>query len=345
MVSGAWGRRCAARSVAACVLAGAVAAGLAAPSAQAAPAVAQVPAPAAAAPSQTLQEQLSRAAQATCGASLVTFAPGRMDWHHVSAQVPIKVTTSQEPHGVSVESSDVVAIPQASLRLTSRYLSWLDLFLARRSGALTVAEITLEPPNPPSSTPGHASGLRTVRQVVVSTHRGEPDPRPGPSVPAIRDTRGFSSYSLESGRLVRRSSPSSTAPSGSMRGFGDLRAMTLISRTGRHDVLLANATNGRLYTITIPATRAFTPKRTLVRASGWGGFDRLIAEPCGRSGTVVIGFDARHQGAWLYRVGFARGTATPITRVGRVPGQWVGARTAPVVTVSGPDGGERIEGG
>lgn len=112
----------------------------------------------------------------------------------------------------------------------------------------------------------------------------------------------------------------------------------------RHDVLLANARDGRLWTITVRNSRHFRPQLTLVRRSGWGGFDRLIAGPCGTRGTVVMGVDTRLRTAWLYRVGLARGTATPITRLGRLPGSWQGARTAGVVTISDNWGGQRIEG-
>ncbi len=250
-----------------------------------------------------------------------------------------------EPLGLSIERADVVAIPQASVHMGATLYSSMDVLLARRAGVIGTSTVSIEPSSGAPGAPGRASALRDVRQVVVSTRRGDADPTYQPTVPQIRDRRGFSSYSLEAGRLVRRPSPTSAAHNGSLRGFGDLRAMTLISRTPQRDVLLANARDGRLHTITIPATRAYTPKRTLVRTSGWSGFDRLIAGPCGRDGTVVMGFDMRLKAAWLYRLGFARGAATSITRIGRVPGAWVGARTAPVVTVSAPWGGERIAGG
>lgn len=285
------------------------------------------------------------AGEAPCRASVASFSPGRMDVRTLTATAPVRVQGGSS-HALSIERPDVVAIPQASFRNVGRMTSSIDVLLARRGSTIGTSTVYLEPAEPPSDAPVPAAALAEVRQVVVSTQRGGPDPATNPRTVPTPDKRGFSSYSLEAGRLVRRPSATSSTSNGWLRGFGDLRAMTLISRTPRHDVLLANARDGRLYTITIPATRAFTPKRTLVRGSGWGGLDRLIAVPCGRNGTVVMGFDTRLQAAWLYRVGFARGTATPISRIGRVPGSWVGARTAPVVRVHDAFvGGERIESG
>lgn len=283
--------------------------------------------------------------EAPCRATVAAFSPGRMDVRTLTAKAPVSVQT-ETSHALAIERPDVVAIPQASYFNIGRMTSAIDVLLARRGSTIGTSTVYLEPPTPPSDAPVPATALAEVRQVVVSTQRGAPDPAAAPRTVLTPDKRGFSSYSLEAGRLVRRPSGTSSTSNGWLRGFGDLRAMTLISRTPRHDVLLANARDGRLYTITIPATRAFTPKRTLVRGSGWGGLDRLIAAPCGRNGTVVMGFDTRLQAAWLYQVGFARGTATPIARIGRVPGSWVGARTAPVVRVHDAFvGGERIEGG
>jgi hypothetical protein len=109
---------------------------------------------------------------------------------------------------------------------------------------------------------------------------------------------------------------------GMSAGFASVKAMTLISRTRTYDTFLANTRGGALYTIHIPTTSPMKPVVKPVRTRTWQGFEFLIAQKCGKQGTLLLGIDKDTRSAYLYAVGHANGTATVIQGLGKVPGSF-----------------------
>jgi hypothetical protein len=107
---------------------------------------------------------------------------------------------------------------------------------------------------------------------------------------------------------------------GTSSGFASVKAMALISKTRTYDTFLANTRGGALYTIHIPTTSPMKPVVKPVRTRTWQGFEFLIAQKCGKQGTLLLGIDKDTQSAYLYAVGHANGTATVIQGLGKVPG-------------------------
>lgn len=282
----------------------------------------------AAAPSTSAAPAASRT---SCRLGVATFGAEGLALKTVTASAPVKVT-AQPPVPMPAWTRQLVSVPELKLRAGSGTFTYYGGMLLTGARAATVDWWT-EPPSDPHVTLTRR-GMPPMRQLVASTRREGVVARGMPRDPA----RASVTYSMESGgRLVRRAGEFTgrVTSAYAMRGFGDVKAMTLISRAETYDMLLANLNDGRLITIRVPATAKPVPKRTFVRRSGWAQFDRLVAGPCGARGTVVMGIDSKQRAAWIYDVGFAKGLATPIRRIGRVPGTWSGAQTAPVVTVSG----------
>lgn len=104
----------------------------------------------------------------------------------------------------------------------------------------------------------------------------------------------------------------------SFAGFGSVRSMTLISQTATYDTLLMNTRGGALYTVHVPVTSPMKPVVKLVRSAGWA-FTQLLASPCGRYGTLVVGV-ASNAVPSLFAVGHATGTSTVIVGLGKPSG-------------------------
>ncbi|WP_238155607.1 hypothetical protein [Kribbella soli] len=102
-------------------------------------------------------------------------------------------------------------------------------------------------------------------------------------------------------------------------GFTGVKSMALISKTRTYDTFLANSRSGALYTIHIPTTSPMKPVVKLVRRSTWQGFETMLAQPCGRNGTLLLGIDKDTKAGYLYAVGHANGLATVIQGRGQVP--------------------------
>ncbi|MDX6281484.1 MAG: hypothetical protein QOH03_2555 [Kribbellaceae bacterium] len=105
----------------------------------------------------------------------------------------------------------------------------------------------------------------------------------------------------------------------SATGFAAVKTMALISQTRTYETFLANTRGGALYTIRLPRTSPLRPVVKKVRAATWQTFDSLIADKCGRYGTLLLGVDKDTQSGYLYAVGHANGTATVIKGLGKVP--------------------------
>ncbi|GAA3569165.1 hypothetical protein [Kribbella ginsengisoli] len=105
---------------------------------------------------------------------------------------------------------------------------------------------------------------------------------------------------------------------GSAPGFGSVKSMALIGKTATYDMFLANLTGGALYSIKIPTAAPMKPVVTKIRPSGWGGFEKLIANKCGASGTLLLGIDKDAKAGFTYAVSHANGAATVIQNLGKV---------------------------
>jgi hypothetical protein len=103
-------------------------------------------------------------------------------------------------------------------------------------------------------------------------------------------------------------------------GLAAVKTMTLISQTASYDTFLANTSGGALYTIHVPLIGAAVV--TKIRTSGWQTFDTLVAEKCGKQGTLLTAIDTQTGTAHLYAVGHANGTATAINSLGKITGRF-----------------------
>ncbi|MET7277959.1 hypothetical protein ABZS29_06970 [Kribbella sp. NPDC005582] len=103
----------------------------------------------------------------------------------------------------------------------------------------------------------------------------------------------------------------------SVAGFSDIKAMTLISQTATYDTFLATTKAGVLETIHIPSTTPLKPVVKTVRGSTWQGFETLVANSCG-TGTLLTAIDKDTNSAYVYSIGHATGTSTPITNLGKL---------------------------
>lgn len=142
------------------------------------------------------------------------------------------------------------------------------------------------------------------------------------------------------GVLLRWTSiPGDWRVTGASPGFASVKSMALISKTRTYDTFLANTRGGALYTIHIPTTSPMKPVVKPVRTRTWQGFEFLIAQKCGKQGTLLLGIDKDTHSAYLYAVGHANGTATVIQGLGKVPGtfndpayfRWATATNDPLV--------------
>ncbi|GAB3944743.1 hypothetical protein GCM10029976_069360 [Kribbella albertanoniae] len=100
-------------------------------------------------------------------------------------------------------------------------------------------------------------------------------------------------------------------------GFAGVKAMTLISQTASYDTFLATTKAGVLQTIRIPTTASLKPVVKTVRGSTWQGFETLVADKCG-TGTLLTAIDRDTNSAYVYSIGHATGTTTPITNLGKL---------------------------
>jgi hypothetical protein len=131
------------------------------------------------------------------------------------------------------------------------------------------------------------------------------------SVVAARDAR----YGLRNdGVLFRWTNGWKTVASAS--GFANVKAMALISQTATYDTFLATTKTGVLETIHLPATAPLKPVVKTVRGSTWQGFETLAAGKCG-TGTLLTAIDKDTNTAYVYSIGHASGTTTPITNLGK----------------------------
>ncbi|TCM41724.1 hypothetical protein EV648_11198 [Kribbella sp. VKM Ac-2568] len=102
-------------------------------------------------------------------------------------------------------------------------------------------------------------------------------------------------------------------------GFSAVKAMALISQTATYDTFLATTKGGALYTVRIPISSPMKPVVKVVRRSTWQALDSLVIERCGPTGTLLLGIDKDTKAGYLYAVGHAKGTATVIQSLGKVP--------------------------
>ncbi|GAA4120209.1 hypothetical protein GCM10022415_21460 [Knoellia locipacati] len=117
----------------------------------------------------------------------------------------------------------------------------------------------------------------------------------------------------------RRSGTGWTARQGSP-GFRSVRSMVVVQHGAASDTLLMNTTGGALYSVRIPTTTPMAPVVQQVRARSWQGFEAMVAEPCGRHGTLLAGIDRDTGANHLYAVGSLSGPTTAVQGLGRAAG-------------------------
>ncbi|MFG1906615.1 hypothetical protein [Kribbella sp. NPDC048928] len=105
---------------------------------------------------------------------------------------------------------------------------------------------------------------------------------------------------------------------GYVGGMSTMKSFALIATTPTYDMFLANNRAGALYTVKIPTSVPLKPIIIAVRTSTWQGFEQLVATPCGKNGTMLLGIDADTHTGHLYAVGHAAGAATVIKGLGKV---------------------------
>lgn len=124
-------------------------------------------------------------------------------------------------------------------------------------------------------------------------------------------------YGLHANGSIYRYKMSPTPKAyGSAPGFSSVRAMTLIAETATYDTLLVTTRGGQLYTVRIPVTAPMKPIVTQVRATGFGGYDELVAQRCGATSTLLTAFDHDTNLATVFAVGHTTGPTTPIRSFG-----------------------------
>lgn len=118
------------------------------------------------------------------------------------------------------------------------------------------------------------------------------------------------------GSIYRYKVSSAPKAYGSAPGFSSVRAMTLIAETAAYDTLLVTTRGGQLYTVRIPVTAPMKPIVTQVRASGFGGYDELVAQRCGATSTLLTAFDNETNLGTVFAVGRTTGPTTAIRSYG-----------------------------
>ena len=105
-------------------------------------------------------------------------------------------------------------------------------------------------------------------------------------------------------------------------GFRSVKSMALVQHGAAADTFLMNTTGGALYSVRIPTTAPMAPVVQQVRSRSWQGFEGMVAEPCGRHGTLLAGVDKETGTSHLYAMGALSGSATVVQGLGKASGAW-----------------------
>jgi hypothetical protein len=124
------------------------------------------------------------------------------------------------------------------------------------------------------------------------------------------------------GSLYRYSINASTGPvaaAGSAPGYKSFKSITTIAETATYDTLLGVTKAGAIYTIHLPKTQQLKGTLKVVRTTGFGAYQQLVAERCGNSGgTLLTGFDNTANTATVYALSKAKGAQTVVNTIGSV---------------------------
>ena len=153
------------------------------------------------------------------------------------------------------------------------------------------------------------SGWRAMRALEVTGNAFEP-PRTTHLYALGKDGAFYRWRQSGGGWTAKQRSP----------GFRSVRSMVLVQHDAASDTFLMNTTGGALYSVRIPTTSPMAPVVQQVRARSWQGFDAMVAEPCGRHGTLLAGIDRDTGANHLYAVGALSGPSTVVQGLGRAPG-------------------------
>lgn len=156
------------------------------------------------------------------------------------------------------------------------------------------------------------SGWGSMRALAVTDYAplGVPDSATRNTAYALAPDGTLNRWVIRAGAWGSRES----AP-----GFSSVKSMAHISQTATYDTFLVNTRGGALYTVRIPVGTPMKPVVKVVRTSGWAAYESLVAEGCGRQGTLVAAIDRDTGSVRLHAVGHATGTTTPIVDLGTGP--------------------------
>ncbi|MEV8374852.1 hypothetical protein AB0P21_19095 [Kribbella sp. NPDC056861] len=124
------------------------------------------------------------------------------------------------------------------------------------------------------------------------------------------------------GSLYRYSIDDTTGPissAGSAPGYKSFRSITTIAETPTYDTLLGVTKTGGIYTIHLPKTPQLKGTLKVIRTTGFGAYQQLVAERCGNNGgTLLTGFNNTTHTATVYAVSKAKGAQTIVNTIGSV---------------------------
>ncbi|WP_344215300.1 hypothetical protein [Kribbella sancticallisti] len=159
-------------------------------------------------------------------------------------------------------------------------------------------------------------GWGAMRWVEQSTYIPADPSQPGRTTLYAQRTNGWFDRWIKSGSGWR-------GAYGGIGGLSTMKSFALINRTATQDTFLVNNRNGGLYTLSvIPDKFPQGVRATAVRTRTWQVFEQMIATPCGRASTLLLGIDRDTKTGYLYAVGHHNGAATPIQGLGKVPLQF-----------------------
>ena len=173
------------------------------------------------------------------------------------------------------------------------------------------------------------SGWGKVTKLVDASDRDGQSTKAG-WLYALNPTTGtLSRYSVSEARIgspVIRSNASKT-------GYSAFRSLALAYRyrqgyPGAANVLIGTTRTGALYLITIPASGAFAPRLTLLRASTWVFDDLVVGECNGGLQYSLLAVRRATNTAFLYRLETIAGTSSRIRGYGALATPWTFTHTS-----------------
>lgn len=270
--------------------------------------------PAAAAPATSSAVAAGSAVSAACALGLGSFDTARgVNSRVVSATAPPTVSTPlntpkvyDTPYSVN-NPTTFTAVPAGNGRTTrSGKVVWGAGYLMQST--YTIGSDGKIVGSPVFQRIGNGWGGRFL---IQSQYKASATSKPTRTMLYSQDMYGKFGRWTDVGRGFRNT--------GYVTGMSTMKSFALIATTPTYDMFLANNRAGGLYTVKIPTSVPLKPIITPVRSSSWQIFEQLVAAPCGKTGSILLGIDKDAKTAYLYAVGHANGASTVIKGLGKVP--------------------------